>query len=114
MLDSAIKFGAGRYRQDRNILKECGQEIRRFGKKAFVIAGPRAFDAVKEQLLLGFEAAGLDYVVEIYSGPCSFEAAEEYAGKCLAAGCDEVVGVGGGRIMDFSKALAETAGLGIR
>ena len=83
MLDSAIKFGAGRYRQDRNILKECGQEIRRFGKKAFVIAGPRAFDAVKEQLLLGFEAAGLDYVVEIYSGPCSFEAAGEYAGKCL-------------------------------
>ena len=38
--------------------------------------------------------------------------AEEYAGKCLAAGCDEVVGVGGGRIMDFSKAMAETAGLG--
>ena len=30
VLDSAIKFGAGRYRQDRNILKECGQEIRRF------------------------------------------------------------------------------------
>ena len=29
VLDSAIKFGAGRYRQDRNILKECGQEIRR-------------------------------------------------------------------------------------
>ena len=50
VLDSAIKFGAGRYRQDRNILKECGQEIRRFGKKAFVIAGPRAFDAVKGQL----------------------------------------------------------------
>ena len=112
VLDSAIKFGAGRYRQDRNILKECGQEIRRFGKKAFVIAGPRAFDAVKDQLIPGFEAAGLDYVVEIYSGPCSFEAAGEYAGKCLAAGGDGGVGGGGGRIMDFSKALAETAGLG--
>lgn len=112
VLDSAIKFGAGRYRQDRNILEDCGKEIRRFGKKAFVVAGPRAFEAVKERLLAGFEQAGLEYVVEIYSGPCSFEAAGEYAKKCLDAGCDEVVGVGGGKIMDFSKALAESAGLG--
>ena len=55
VLDSAIKFGAGRYRQDRNILEDCGKEIRRFGKKAFVVAGPRAFEAVKERLLAGFE-----------------------------------------------------------
>lgn len=112
ILDSAIKFGAGRYRQDKGILEECGGEIKRFGTKACVVAGPRAFDAVKDRLLPGFERAGLDYVVEIYEGPCSYEAAAEYAGKCLAAGCDEVVGIGGGRIMDFSKAVAEYAHLG--
>lgn len=112
ILDSAIKFGAGRYRQDKGILEVCGEEIRRFGKKAYVIAGSRAFAAVKERLLPGFERAGLDYVVEIYEGACSYEAAVEHAEKCLAAGCDEVVGIGGGKIMDFSKAVAETARLG--
>lgn len=112
ILDSAIKFGAGRYRQDRGVLEACGEEIRRFGKKAYIIAGPRAFEAVKERLLPGFEQSGLDYTVEIYEGECSYEAAAEHAKKCLAAGCDEVVGIGGGKIMDFSKAIAETAHLG--
>ncbi len=112
VLDSAIKFGAGRYRQDKGILEICGEEIRRFGKKAYVVAGPRAFAAVKERLLPGFERADLDYVVEIYEGACSYEAAAEHAEKCLEAGCDEVVGIGGGKIMDFSKAVAEYAHLG--
>lgn len=33
-LDKAIKFGAGRYRQDKRLLEECGSEIKRFGKKS--------------------------------------------------------------------------------
>ena len=37
-LDPAIKFGAGRYRQEKNLLEECGKEISRFGKRAFIIA----------------------------------------------------------------------------
>lgn len=112
VLDSAVKFGAGRYRQDRNILEVCGEEIRRFGKKAYVLVGPRAFEAVKERLIQGFKTAGLEYVIEIYEGECSYEAADEQARKCKAAGCDEIVGIGGGKIMDFSKAVGETAGLG--
>lgn len=112
VLDSAIKFGAGRYRQEKGLLEECGKEIARFSKKAFLLAGPRAFEAVKDRLLPGIKEAGVDYVVEIYDGVCSYEAAREYADKCLAAGCDEIVGIGGGKIMDFSKAVGETAGLG--
>ena len=76
ILDSAIKFGAGRYRQEKGLLEECGKEIARFSKKAFLVAGPRAFDAVKEKLLPSLDAAGVDYVVDIYTGVCSFEAAK--------------------------------------
>lgn len=111
--DSAIKFGAGRYRQGRGVLERCGQEIRRFGKKAYIIAGPRAFAAVKDRLLPGLTEAGLEYVTEIYDGVCSYEAAEILGKKCLDTGCDEVVGIGGGVIMDLSKAAAASAGLGV-
>lgn len=33
VMDSAVKFGAGRYRQGRGVLEHCGQEIRRFEKR---------------------------------------------------------------------------------
>lgn len=112
VLDTAIKFGAGRYRQGPEILEVCGEEIRRFGKKAFVLAGPRAWNAVKERLVPAFEKAELPFVLELYTGPCSYEAAREYARRCQAAGCDEVVGVGGGVIMDLAKAAAEYAKVG--
>ena len=32
-LDPAIKFGAGRYRQEKNLLEECGKEISRLERK---------------------------------------------------------------------------------
>ena len=101
-MDSAVKFGAGRYRQGRGVLEHCGQEIRRFGKKAYIVSGPRAFDAVKDRLLPGLTEAGVEFVAEIYDGVCSYEAAEALGKKCLDAGCDEVVGIGGGVIMDLS------------
>ena len=112
VLDTAIKFGAGRYRQGCGILEACGGEIARFGKHAFLVAGPRALDAIKDRLLPSLEQAGVHYEIALYTGWCSYEAAREYADRCLAAGCDEVVGIGGGKIMDFAKAVAEYAGVG--
>lgn len=112
-LDPAIKFGAGRYRQEKNLLEECGKEISRFGKRAFIIAGNRAWDAVKERMIPGFEKAGLEYELHLYGGKCSYEAAREYAEKCKAENCDEVVGIGGGLVMDFAKAVGEYADTGV-
>ena len=77
ILDPAIKFGAGRYRQEENLLEQCGAEIARFSKKAFLLAGHTAFAVTKERLLPGIKAAGVDYIVELYRGPCSYESAAE-------------------------------------
>lgn len=113
LLDSAIKFGAGRYRQGKDVLEICGEEIRRFGKKAFIIAGQRAWDAVKERIIPGFEEVNLKYVLVLYHGKCSYEAAREYADQVIEQECDEVVGIGGGVIMDFAKAVGEYAETGV-
>ncbi|MCD8122421.1 MAG: iron-containing alcohol dehydrogenase family protein [Clostridiales bacterium] len=113
MLDEAIKFGAGRYRQGRGVLDAAGEEICRFGKKLYIIAGERAFEASKARLLPSLERAGLNYTVTVYTGFCSYEAAKKLAYECRLQECDEVVGVGGGKIMDLAKAVAETAGVGV-
>ena len=44
-LDNAYKFGAGRYLQEAGALNLLGGEVARLGKKALVIAGPRAWAA---------------------------------------------------------------------
>ena len=111
-LDTAIKFGAGRVRAEQGLIAQLGEEMARFGKKMFIVAGPRSWDAVKEQLEPSRKAAGVEWELEIYTGWCCYEGAEELAAKAHAAGCDEIVGVGGGKIMDFAKAVGEVAKLG--
>ena len=49
-------------------MKSSGKEISRFGKRAFIIAGNRAWDAVKERMIPGFEKAGLEYELHLYGG----------------------------------------------
>ncbi len=113
VLDTAIKFGAGRYRQGADILESVGDEIARFGKHIFIVAGKRAFKAVEERLVPSMKAAGLTWELAYYDGPCCYENASLFAEKCTSLDCQEVVGIGGGRIMDFAKAVAEYAHVGI-
>ena len=50
-LDLAIKIGCGRYRQEANLMEKAGEEIKRFSNNVLIVAGKRAFDAVKDKLL---------------------------------------------------------------
>ena len=112
-LDTAIKFGAGRYRQERNLLPELGEEFARFGKRIFIVTNTRSWAAVSEKLEPGLKAAGLEYHVEMYGGWCSYEGARRLADAALAWNADEIVGVGGGKLVDIAKAAGEYASLGV-
>lgn len=111
-LDTAIKFGAGRVRCEQGLLEQLGEEFKRFGNKMLIVAGPRSWDAVKDRLVPSMEAAGVSWQLEIWTGWCCYEGAEELAAKAHEAGCDEIVGVGGGKITDLAKAVGEVAHLG--
>lgn len=111
--DSAIKFGAGRYRQERGLIARLGEECARFGKKMFIIAGPRSWAAVEQDLTASMESAGVSWELVIYQGECSSGAAHELASKAAACGADEIVGIGGGKNMDLAKATGYLAGLGV-
>ena len=104
-LDTAIKFGAGRVRCEQGLLEQLGEEFKRFGDKMLIVAGPRSWDAVKDRLVPSMEAAGVAWQLEIWTGWCCYEGAEELAAKAHEAGCDEIVGVGGGKITDLAKAV---------
>ena len=109
-LDNAFKFGAGRYIQERGALEQSAAEISRLGKKALVIAGPRSLAATGGKVEQSLKEAGFPYLLSVYDGQNTYEQAKEHALMALTNGCDIIVGIGGGRIMDQAKATAHFAG----
>lgn len=108
---TSYRFGAGRYIQEPDALEGCGDEVIRFGTHAFVIGGVHAWQAVRERLIKSFEKSGLTWIEEEYSGFPSYAKIEECKEKIEKNHCDVIVGIGGGKIMDLTKATASAAGI---
>ena len=106
--DPAWKFGCGRYIQKPGALNDLKDEIARLGTKALVISGLKAWQAVLD--CCGDPLDGIDCRREIHTGPCSEEAARQYADTLRRESADAVVGIGGGRIMDLAKLTGEFSG----
>ncbi len=111
--DSAIKFGAGRYRQEQGLLEKLGEEIARFGTRLLIIAGNHSWAAVEARLVPSLEAANIVWDLVIWEEACSELAARKLAERAHSFHADEVVGIGGGKNMDLAKATGEVAGLGV-
>lgn len=103
---SSYRFGAGRYFQSKNLLEESGDEILRYGSKAYVIGGATALSLTKSRMEKSFRNCGVEAVWEEYGGYPSYEKIEELGNRIKETDCEVVVGVGGGRIMDLAKAVA--------
>lgn len=103
IVDIAYKFGCGRYICGFDVLEMVGGEVSRAAKKVFIVGGKTAISLTKERLISGFEKAEIEYIFEEYNGFCAHKAAFEYAEKAQNWGADAIIGVGGGRAMDFSK-----------
>lgn len=111
--DTALKIGAGRYRQERGLIRTCGGEVARLGSKVLLLCGNRSWEAVREPLLASLEEAGVEPVVCQETGYCSHENARKWARRAQETGAEEVVGVGGGKLCDLAKAVGQYAGLGV-
>ena len=103
IVDIAYKFGCGRYICGFDVLETVGNQVSRAAKSFFVVGGRTALSLTRERLTRGFDEAGIEYVFVEYNGFCAHKAAREYAEKALELGADAIIGVGGGRAMDFSK-----------
>lgn len=104
--DTSYRFGAGRYIQEPDILDYSGQEVLRFGSKAYVIGGSKALEVAEERMIKSFKRAGLDHVTEEYPGYPSAKKISRLMQSVWENNCDVIVSVGGGRIMDLAKAAA--------
>ena len=58
-MEEAYKFGCGRYIQEAGALLRVGEEAKRFGKKALILAGPTAWKVSEEKIVRGMKDAEL-------------------------------------------------------
>ncbi|MCI8640244.1 MAG: iron-containing alcohol dehydrogenase family protein [Coprococcus sp.] len=103
---NSYRFGTGRYIQEEEVLEYAGQEILRYGKNAYLLTGFHAWEAVKEGFIPSLQASGIVWTKNEYTGFPSYESVEKISEDFERAGCDVFVGIGGGKIMDLSKAVA--------
>ncbi|MDY3249147.1 MAG: iron-containing alcohol dehydrogenase [Candidatus Choladocola sp.] len=97
-----VIFGCGR-------VKEAGEIAGKYGKKALIVTGKSSarksglYDRVNDSL----KAAGMDTVLfdKVSQNPLT-TTAKEGAAFAKENGCDVVVAIGGGSIMDCAKAIA--------
>lgn len=95
-------FGAGK-------IEVLGEETSKYGKKAFIVTGRSSTKktGLLDKSLDLLDKAGIEYVVfdKITSNPLT-TTVEEGAALALQTGCNVIVGIGGGSIMDAAKAIA--------
>lgn len=112
--EDSFRVGAGRYIQCDGAILRLYEEIERLGaKRPFIIGGRRALTLAKDKIQKSLDAGKISGIFYTYEGFCVAEVNEQIVKSDEFAGCDIVVGVGGGNVMDAAKHCAVMAGLPI-
>ncbi len=97
-----------RYVQGRNATDWLGEEMSRLGwsGNVLIIAGGSALKLLKETWETKLPAAGFSVVIERFSGECSKVEIDRIARLAEMQKASIIVGAGGGKVLDTSRAVA--------
>lgn len=104
---SNIIIAPSRYVQGKGELKKLGSYVEKLGRKPFILVTQSGVGRVKDTVVKSFE--GTIPVFEIFNGECSKNEIDRLIS--LLNGCDVIIGIGGGKILDTAKATAYYAKL---
>jgi glycerol dehydrogenase-like iron-containing ADH family enzyme len=95
------------YIHEPGILNQSGQWIGQYGKSVFVVTGHKSWDSCGNRLTESLDKAGILYEVHKFRGECSYEEVNRLK-ELVPANMDLICGVGGGKVLDTAKALANS------
>ncbi|MCS6854698.1 MAG: iron-containing alcohol dehydrogenase, partial [Elioraea sp.] len=108
MLTTAIF--PGRYVQGDGALSVLGEELARFGDRAFAVMDPFAMASLRDEIETGI-GTRVRLSAERFAGECSDEEIGRLADEAKVVGPNVIVGIGGGKTLDTAKAVAHGLGL---
>jgi glycerol dehydrogenase len=109
----AKKFGCGRYIQEPNAVQCLGREALMLGaRKALIIGGRKAFDHAGARIEKYLKEAGVEFSLYTMTSDCTYETLADLKDNIVPKyKADLIIGTGGGKVMDMSKAVAKACGL---
>lgn len=101
---SPILFGYGESTR-------AGEVAAQYGRKVFLVTGASSLErsGMLERIAQGLDRAGLQWVRWQVAGEPTVEMADAGTQLCLSEGCDAILAVGGGSVLDAGKAVAALA-----
>lgn len=75
-----------------------------------IITSPHAWQATRPALDTSFAEHGIHYQRFFISGYCTAAAIADFTEQSLAGGCKLIIGIGGGKVLDIAKGIAESSG----
>src|ERR1700730_13307816 len=99
-----------RYVQGDGALELLGEETGRLGNQGLAIVDTFAQSTYGGELQKSLNKGGT-FSLETFQGECSDEEIERLSGKAKEVNAKVIVGVGGGKALDTSKAVAHHLGL---
>lgn len=99
----------GRYIQGYKELDRLHRHVAWFGRRFLVITTQGRLDSLKQTLSASFDAELTQLHYSIFSGEVTRQEIQRLTASISALECDGVIGVGGGKVLDAAKAVANQA-----
>lgn len=96
----------GRYVQGAGELSKLGKYAEGYGKKALVLISRSGYKRIGGSVGAGFVKTGCSTVFDYFNGECCKSEINRLTAVMEKEGCDLVIGIGGGKILDTAKAAA--------
>lgn len=102
---NAIKLPS-QYIQGAGELKNLGKYVKKMGKKFLILLSENSKKRFGDTVSASFQEQELEIVYEICGPQCSLAEIERVTERAKEKGCDCVVTLGGGKVIDTGKAVA--------
>jgi len=106
-----VRTGPAQYLHSAGILRQAGECVAPWGKRALISGGKRALAAAEEPLVKSLEKAGIVWRKHLFTGECSLGNVAKIKSMARGAKASVIIGAGGGKSLDAAKQAAEDLGL---
>ena len=101
-----ILTSPGKYVQGPGELKNLGTYAEKYGKKALILITASGYKRCGTLVEEGFQNSSAGFIFDYFNGECCKSEISRLTGIAGKEGCDMVIGIGGGKILDTAKAVA--------